>query len=574
VLKVSDQARNANKFRSFAPLKVAYGKSIHGLSPRKLLKSSFLCSAAALAGVASARAADLPTYKSAPVEYVRVCDAYGAGFFYIPGTETCLKVGGLVVAETRAFDPTYSIGGTGFYGNGIGQAHVGTVNANGGAVGTGFGYVPSASQYTNARSRDGVGYGALGRIELDARTASGWGTVRTFLRVDSYFGSGDNAATGSNGSIPGTFNTTAGTSAPRETTIVNKAFIQFAGLTAGRAQSIFDFYADNYNYQGLRGSNATVALLAYTATFGSGFSAALSLEDQASRRTNIGSTIAGGYNAAFVQQTVTYGGISSTSFQANPAGQRVPDIVGNVRLDQPWGAVQLSAAAHQVRASLFAAGALATSQTAYAQPALTSNSYGFAVQGGVMFNADMISAGDKLWLQAAYEKGAFSYIGGNNMGGNYGAIGQNRYMGSGFTPEDYSHGWNPQAGSDCVFTASGSCEQQSGWDITGAYKHYWIPTLSSALFGSYMVNNYSGNALAGFGGGVGVANLKESRVGTNLVWTPLKGFDIGGEFMWVNLTQSRPVGLASNATLSAAGLPTFKANDNLYEGRIRIQRAF
>ncbi|WP_136661515.1 porin [Nitratireductor sp. XY-223] len=31
-----------------------------------------------------------------PVEYVRVCDAFGAGYFYIPGTETCLKLSGFV----------------------------------------------------------------------------------------------------------------------------------------------------------------------------------------------------------------------------------------------------------------------------------------------------------------------------------------------------------------------------------------------------------------------------------------------------------------------------------------------
>src|SRR5690606_23469982 len=30
------------------------------------------------------------------MEYVRVCDAFVAGYFYIPGTETCLKVGGYV----------------------------------------------------------------------------------------------------------------------------------------------------------------------------------------------------------------------------------------------------------------------------------------------------------------------------------------------------------------------------------------------------------------------------------------------------------------------------------------------
>ena len=43
--------------------------------------------------------ADLPARKAAPVEYVKVCDAYGAGFFFIPGTDTCLKVGGYVRAE-------------------------------------------------------------------------------------------------------------------------------------------------------------------------------------------------------------------------------------------------------------------------------------------------------------------------------------------------------------------------------------------------------------------------------------------------------------------------------------------
>ncbi len=122
--------------------------------------------------------------------------------------------------------------------------------------------------------------------------------MRAFLRVDSYYGSGGNSATGSLGSLSNTFNTTAGSGSQRDTTIVNKAFIQFAGLTAGYAQSMFDFYADAYNYNNLRGSNATTALVAYTATLPDGFSATLSAEDQDSRRTNIASTIAGVTNAA------------------------------------------------------------------------------------------------------------------------------------------------------------------------------------------------------------------------------------------------------------------------------------
>ncbi|MGH6835179.1 MAG: porin [Methylocella sp.] len=526
------------------------------MSFNKMLFLAWATSFAAVALVPGARAADLPARQAAPIEYVRVCDAYGAGFFFIPGTESCLKFGGLALAELRGFDPFYSISGTNFYANGT--PHFGK------------GFIPSASQYSNARSRDAFSFAALGRAEFDARTQSPWGALRSFVRVDAYYGSGQQAATGSLGSLTNTFNTTAGTSAPRETAIVNKAFIQFAGLTAGRAQSMFDFYANAYNYSNLRGSDATVALLAYTATFGDGVSATLSAEDQASRRTAIGSTI-----ASTTAAPINVRGISSTSFQAQPAGSRVPEIVGNLRLDQPWGAVQLSAAAHQVNASLFGAPALTTPPTSYAFPALTSNSYGFAVQGGLKLNTDYISPGDKFWLQAAYEKGAYGYIAGDNLGFNYGAVNQNRFMGNGFTSISYSgSGWNPQIDSDCIFTGSGACEQQWGFDVTGAYKHYWLPILSSAVYGSYLELHYPAGALAGFGGAIGVSNLKEARIGTNLVWTPLKGFDIGAEFMYALLNQTRPVGLAPDAVLTATGLPAFKPATSQYSTRLRIQRAF
>ena len=147
------------------------------------------------------------------------------------------------------------------------------------------------------------------------------------------------------------------------------------------------------------------------------------------------------------------------------------------------------------------------------------------------------------------------------------------HYGSGFTPADTSAGWNANM-YDCIFTASGTCEQQHGWSVVAAYKHFWLPTLSSAIYGSYAQINYSGNALAGFGGAIGAPNLKQGRVGGNLVWTPIKGFDIGAEFMYVNVTQSRPVGLATDAALNSVGLPGWRGSNNEYEGRVRVQRAF
>ena len=60
----------------------------------KMVKSLVLGSAAGLLAMSGgAQAADLPV-KAKAVEYVRICSLYGAGFFYIPGTDTCIKIGG------------------------------------------------------------------------------------------------------------------------------------------------------------------------------------------------------------------------------------------------------------------------------------------------------------------------------------------------------------------------------------------------------------------------------------------------------------------------------------------------
>src|SRR6266436_2357688 len=64
----------------------------------KMVKSLVLGSAAALFAVGGAQAADLPV-KAKAVEYVRICSLYGAGFFYIPGTDTCIKLGGYLRAD-------------------------------------------------------------------------------------------------------------------------------------------------------------------------------------------------------------------------------------------------------------------------------------------------------------------------------------------------------------------------------------------------------------------------------------------------------------------------------------------
>src|ERR1044072_4198181 len=66
----------------------------------KMVKSLLLGSAASLVAVAGAHAADLPV-KAKPVEYVKICSIYGVGFFYIPGTDTCIKISGWVRADVE-----------------------------------------------------------------------------------------------------------------------------------------------------------------------------------------------------------------------------------------------------------------------------------------------------------------------------------------------------------------------------------------------------------------------------------------------------------------------------------------
>src|SRR5882762_1114654 len=80
----------------------------------KSVRCLLMGSAAGLMAVSAAQAADLPV-KAAPVEYVKVCSLYGAGFWYVPGTDTCMKLGAWVRVQTQTNDggggPTALTGG-------------------------------------------------------------------------------------------------------------------------------------------------------------------------------------------------------------------------------------------------------------------------------------------------------------------------------------------------------------------------------------------------------------------------------------------------------------------------------
>ncbi len=271
----------------------------------------------------------------------------------------------------------------------------------------------------------------------------------------------------------------------------------------------------------LRGWNGTLPLLAYTATFGKGFSTMLSFEGHIWRQAGIGSTIVG--------------------YQGPAESRRRPDIVGDIRLDQPWGAGQFPIAAGRLPSNLSAAPA-----GPLGGEGRSDSDFGGAVQGGLEFNTDTIALDDKLWLQAAFERGDSGSASGNDRASTYGPTGGPNDFGAGISPQRYNFGWNAQVPSDCVYTgltaATASCDKPWGSSFNGAFKHFWSPDLSSSVFGSPLSTDYDPKALAGLGGAVGGIDTRETRIGGSSVWTPVKGLDIGTEFMYLHLSRAESSG--------------------------------
>ncbi|MEJ8474160.1 porin [Roseibium algae] len=271
------------------------------------LKSLMLGAATAAAAATGAQAADLPVAPE-PVDYVRVCDAYGARFFYIPGTETCLRVGGRVRVQYVANN---------FADNGN----------------------------WSKREDNGYDFFARGYLYLDSRTNTEFGLLRTYTEI---YGTNQ-------------------TSKDSEAFSLGKAYVQWGGLTFGHATSFFDYFTGQ-TFIGVvdrNWSDTTVNLAAYTAAFGNGFSATVSVEDATFRES-------GDY-----------------------AGTRYPDLVANLRVDQAWGNAQVMAALHDVRP----------------KEAAVDGSVGFAIGGGVTIDLPMLASGSNVAFQATYVDGALAYLG-------------------------------------------------------------------------------------------------------------------------------------------------------------------
>jgi hypothetical protein len=507
-----------------------------------MIKSLILGSAAGLVAMSGAQAADLPV-KAKAVEYVKVCSLYGAGFYYIPGTDTCVKIGGAIRLDVAfnansTYDVPYFFGGAG--GNNLGT-----------------------KDYYNTRERINA--------TVDTRTATEYGVVRTYSNIQFDFAQNRE-------SIAGGF------------VEVDYAFIQFAGFTFGKAVSQFDpqwaLAKPTISSGFLGGSNNATGIpqIAYTASFGNGVSGTIALENASPYRnaglynnnTFIVAPGASSFTGAF------YGTSSNTFLGNSTAGNQIPDVVGNIRLDQAWGTLHFGAAMHASTSNFYG------SNESTGRPDV---SYGFAVTGAVEFKNLPTGAGDSLKLEATYGKGAAKYVWGGTVdtsGGGRFAKYDGQTVGFGYV-------------LDGVYGLGGQVQQSSAWEVSGYYEHYWNPAWRTSVFGSYSAISYgdSGNALllAAFSGltagGLGTSSsaaaasragtisgttgnfdLNMIQIGTKTAWTPVQNLTLSAEFTYSRLDQN--LGGVYNATSVSGKLPGAYAikDQNLYNGAVQILRSF
>src|SRR3984893_14475478 len=199
------------------------------------IKSLILGSATCLIVVSGTQAADLPV-KAKAVEYVKVCSLYGAGFYYMPGTDTCIKFGGYLRADLTVNGGIYD----GPFWNGEGAIRDRYAN------------------FYNDRSRMA--------LTVDTRTATEYGVLRTFGQADfqfSTYGSSSSLGVAASVNPGGTAGLVNNDQAGAGYTAVEFLFIQFAGFTFGKSVSAF---ASPWN--GYPGNNTSYLIGGYDSVTG------------------------------------------------------------------------------------------------------------------------------------------------------------------------------------------------------------------------------------------------------------------------------------------------------------------
>jgi len=485
-----------------------------------LIKSILLGSAAGIVAAAAAQAADLPTKKAAPAEYVKICNVGGMAGWLLPGSDTCFKISGYVTSQVEAgnlqqgyewgFAPGLSAGTPPHSPAGTPV----TLQQPTALSPTKAGFKPGAASVVFGApnsERDSFGWTARLNLTVDARQDTAYGVLRGYAEAQFENGNGfDNTGNGA---------------------YINRAYVQWAGITAGKANSFFSFFGGGTAWANIfspdqQGFNQP-DVLAYTATFGGGFSATLALQSPGENGYS------GGGSNSFA-----YG---NTSF----LGMEAPDFVGVLRVDQSWGAAQVSGIAHQVRV------VDASIPVPYAQ-----NTWGWGILGGVKFNLPALGPGDNVQLQGVWTRNALWDSGiPDGMWGENGAVNGNGL---------------PMVVADTWSNGNGTWGTPTAWSIGGFFEHHFSPQFSVGPEAGYAQLHWGGVL-----GNVIPANSYSWIVGGAAHWDPVAHLDFEFELLYQSTHQSTPAGLTSNVANGIAfGPSSFPNNANGFAGRFEITRDF
>ena len=476
-----------------------------------LMKSLLLGSAAALVTVAAAQAADLPTKKGAPAaEYVKICKINGVAGFVIPGSDTCLKISGGVFAMASVGNldkgyvpvaPVASAASVSLNAS-AGQASAASVNS-----------LAAKWSLAATKYRDDFGEYARADLGLEAVSNTAYGPLTSVIDIHWDQGYGMNQA-GPNW------------------TYINEAYIQWAGITAGVKPSFYDFMGGGetwFNMISPEHTGTGIPLFAYTATFGGGFSATISAEENADATTGR-PTIAVGPEAFF--------GYANDTF----LGARAPDIVAALDLTQSWGTAHLAGVAHNYRIEDTVLGN-------------DVDGWGWGVLGGLGFNLPQLGAGDVFKIQGAYSRAAVGYSGfttsgwggGNSSGADNGLnINGNGYL--------YSL-------QDAVGDGAGQWSKPTTWEAAAVLELHLTPQFAVDPLISYANVSWSNRGLAAFDSLEG--NAYSWLGGAAFHWTPVTNLSFNLDLVY----QYSHLDASTNALYPAN-------NASGFNGRINIERDF
>ena len=338
-----------------------------------VLRTLLLASTAGIVAVATAQAADLPTRKAAPVEYVRVCDVGGVTGWTLPGSDTCVKFSGYITAQFDGgnLNTQYNWASTSIlegitsvpplpFGTGLSTQRV--LVAASEAQGNTIFHRDQTGWTTRANfgfdMASNTAYGPLiGHFDLNSETANGFDTLgaTTYLDTGYLTWAGDHRRGGA-----------------------------IVLLVHGRRRQLGELSLPRP--QGLQRASA-VGLHGLV------------------RRGLLGDDLGGkpwprGGSGPGIQMT---GAAGSNPGSITFGGQRWPDIVGALHVKQGWGEAQLSGVIHDVNvtSNAITSGAIAADSCGVAAIALVNcdsqhTQIGWGIDAGVKVNLPQLGEGDNV----------------------------------------------------------------------------------------------------------------------------------------------------------------------------------